>query len=57
MICIRVPRTTNPCFDVLKISNDAVQQELEEYQDMGGNGGANDGSGGGGKLIFHLWTF
>ena len=58
MICIHVPRTTNPCFDVLKISNDAVQQELEEYQDMGGNGGANDGGGGsGGKFIFHLWAF
>jgi hypothetical protein len=38
---------------VLKISNDVVQQELEEYQDMGGNSGGNDG---GGKLIVHVLT-
>ena len=39
----------------LQISNDVVQQELEEYQDMGGNSGGNDG-GGGGKLIVHVLT-
>ena len=55
MICIHVPSNTNTCFDVLKISNDVVQQELEEYQDMGGNSGGNDG-GGGGKLIVHVLT-